>query len=459
MPTYSYATYGDAITALGSRLYDPTFQQWTQDELRGYLTEALRTWNALSGFWRSEMVFPTVADTWWYDLRTQPQSLVPYTVTQYELIKQIENHLLEPPTPDAWSGSRQFSLQDLLTALRRRQDDTLGTTGCTVTRSTPSANVGIRTLLADNVIDILRVAWLPAVGQGYPNKILRQSDMWANRAFDPYYTTAAQEPPSTWMQNTEPPISFDVDRVPPVPGRWDILSVNAGEAWTAGIDALVSIPDDWTWVFKWGALMDLLSGESNAKDTLRAEYCKARYQEGLALLESMPTALALRMNNIPMTLDAVRNGDDFNPSWQSAALTWAEISEHWEDVDFSWAAPEGPPKQGYAAGNLIAFSPLAAEFSVTVSVCQNAPVGGTYVQVARDCFDAVIDYAHHLAMLKQGGAEFVATIPLYQRFQKKAAQYNSKLKEMGVFEMPQLELSMAQEQQSPRYSLGAGPSD
>lgn len=459
MATYSYATYADAINALGSRLYDSAFQQWTQAELRGYLTEALRTFNALSGFWRSEMVFPTVADTWWYDLRTQPGSLVPYTVTQYEIITQIENHLLEPPTPDAWTGSQQFSLQDILTALQRRQDDTLGTAGCTISRSTPSANVGIRTILPDSVIDIRRVAWLPVAGQGYRNKILRQSDMWANRAFDTGYTTAAQAPPSTWMQNTEPPPSFDVDRVPPVPGQWDVLSVNAGGNWVAGADALVSAPDDWTWVFKWGALMDLLSRESNAKDVLRAEYCKARYMEGLALLEIMPTALALRINNIPVALDAVRNGDDFNPSWQAAGLTWAEITEHWEDADFTWEAPLGPPKQAYAAGNLIAFSPLAAGYSATVSVCQNAPVAGTYVQVPRDCFDAVIDIAHHLALFKAGGAEFAATIPLYIRAQKKAAQYNGKLKEMGFFEMPQLELSVAEEQQRPRYLPGTGPGD
>jgi hypothetical protein len=382
---------------------------------------------------------------------------VPYTVTQWDLIRQVENHLLEPPTPDKWTGSGQFSLQDLLMALQRRQDDALGVTGCTLSRALTSANIGVRTTLPDNVIYIRRVAWLPTAGFGYKNKILRQSDMWANRAFDPYYTTSAQEPPSTWMQNTEPPPSFDVDRVPPVTGAYEILSVNSGPAWVAGTDGSTTVPDDWTWVFKWGALMDLLSRESNAKDSLREEYCKARYQEGLALLENMPTALALRVNNIPMALDAVRNGDDFNPGWQSAALTWAEITEHWADADFTWAAPLGPPRSAYAAANFISLTPLAGGYSVTVSVVQNAPIVGTYVQVARDDFDAIIDYAHHLAMFKTGGTEFQATIPLYQRFQRKAAQYNGKLKEMGFFSMPQLELSTREETVNARYLPGSGP--
>jgi hypothetical protein len=451
---YKYATYSDALNALGSRLYDPTFQQWTQAELLGYLYEALRTWNALSQFWRGDMVFSPIVNTWWYDLRTLTTSIIPYSVTQFDLIQQIENHLLEPPTPSAWSGSNQFSLNDLLIALQRRQDDVLGTTACTLTRSLAQASIAARTVLADNVIDIRRVAWLPVLGFGYDNTILRQSDMWAKRAFDPFYTTDPQEPPGTWLQNTEPPPSFDVDRIPPVPGNYDVLSVNSGGSWTQGTNAPLAVPADWSWVVKWGALFDLFSRESNAKDNLRAEYCRKRFEEGMVMLEAMPTVLALRINNIPLAVDSVRNGDDFNPDWQTAGPTWLEISESWNNANFSWNAPLGPPRSAYTAANLMAITPTpgnSTRYSMTVSVVQNAPVGGTYVQVARDDFDSIIDYAQHLAMLKQGGAEFAATIPLYQRFQRKAAQYNSKLKEMGFFSMDQLEISQEQESRSPRY--------
>jgi hypothetical protein len=257
--------------------------------------------------------------------------------------------------------------------------------------------------------------------------------------------------------NTEPPPSFDVDSVPPVTGSYEVITANSGPSWVTGENGLLNIPDDWTWVFKWGALWDLLSRESNAKDSLRAEYCKRRYAEGLALMELAPTALALRVNNIPMSLDAVRNGDDFNPGWMSTGLTWAEVTEHWSDADFTWASVSGVPTQSYVAANLIAFGAapsIANTYSATVSVVQNAPVPsgiGEFIQIARDCFDAVIDYAQHLAMFKAGGSEFAATIPLYQAFQKKAALYNSKLREFGFFSMDQADLGVLQEQRSPRY--------
>ncbi|HKS72062.1 MAG TPA: hypothetical protein VJQ82_02625 [Terriglobales bacterium] len=433
MPNYTYATYSDALTALGSRLYDPSFQQWTQAELTGYLNEALQTWNALSGFWRNDMVFTLAEGAWWYDLRTVTGTVLPYQATQYGIITQIENHLLEPPTPAAWTGSSQFSLNDLLLALQRRQDDVLGSTGCTATDSLVNAAIGIRTILPDSVIDILRVAWIPTTGFGYSNKILRQSDLWAARAFNPRYTTSAEMPPSNWMQNAEPPPSFDVDSVPPVTGKYDVLTVNSGPAWVAGTDSTIPIPTDWAWVAKWGALFDLLSRESNAKDSARAAYCRKRFEEGMAMLEASPVLLAARVNNIPYAVDSVKNADDFNSRWQAAA--------------------EGPPKSIYTAKNLMAIAPApdAGPYSVTASVVQNAPVGGTYVQVARDDFDSIIDYAHHLAMFKAGGAEFLATVELYQRFQRKASQYNSKLSEMGFFSLSQQEISNVEQMERPRY--------
>ena len=441
---YSYVTATEALAALDARLYNQTFQFWTSAELLLCLREALRTFNAMAQFWRAEMVFPTVANQWWYDLPSQVASICPYTVTQLEIIQLIQHHLLEPANtsyPLTWTGSTQFTMTDLLVALQRRQDDTLGTTGCIITRSTVAAALTTRTTLTDASIDIRRLAWLP--DNTYTPKPINQSDFWAERAFDPGWTTPPAEPPSNWMQNTEPPISFDVDRVPPVSGQWDVLTVDSGSAFSASASALMSLPDDWTWVAKYGALSDLLSRESPAKDIVRAEYCKQRYQEGLALLETAPLVLALRLNNIPMAVDAVVNADAFDPDWQGEAA--------------------GQPTRAFTTRNLIAFAPKPdSVYSATVSCCQNAPVpsvGGDYIQIAKDCYDSILDLSQHIAAFKLGGQEFLATIPLYQKAQRKAAQYNSKLKEMGFFEMPQLDLSQNNEMQNARYIPGAGPRD
>lgn len=437
---YSYANLNDALGALSARLYDdgiadqPAFQQWNQTELTGYIQEALRTWNALSGFWRTEMVFPLSQGQTFYDLHAQNNSVVPYTVTQLSIVEQIENHLLEPPTtsyPLTWAGSNQFALSDILSALQRRCDETISTSGCTVTPGNVNAPIGGRVTLTDNVMEIRRVVWVPGANFGYPNKILRQADAWAQRAFNIGYTTSNQQPPRTWYQSTDPPISFSVDFTPPVPGNYNLLTVNSGPAWSANNTGGLTIPDDWTWVPKWGAMFDLLSRESSAKDALRADYCQKRYAEGTKLLAAAPTVLALRVNNYPMAVDPLRNGDDFNPLWQSAG-NYAPTAAYLTANLMAFGKRKVPEGAGNASGAW-----LAPGYSATVAIVQNAPIptaGNDYIQVARDDYDTIIDYAQHLALFKTGGAEFAATVSLYQKFEQKAAQYNGRLADMGFFE-------------------------
>jgi len=442
LPNYTYATLTEALTELSARLYDPTNQLWTTTELTGYIVEALRNWNAITGFWRTEQSFLLALNTWWYDLSTVSGSVRPYTVTQYDIITQIENHLLEPPTPSSWTGSAQFGLTQVNNACQRRQDDILGETACTLVRAL-TATAAPRTTLADTVIDIRRVSWMPSTT--YKVKTLNQSDFYAERAFNPGYSPGNNNTvPSNWMQNTEPPPSFDVDTPSlPVSGNWETLTVNSGPAWTAGANATLNIPDDWTWAIKWGALMDLLSTESNAKDAFRADYCMRRYKEAAALLENAAVTLAVKVNNVPLAVDAVNMADKYNPLWQ--------------------AMNAGPPLNAYTAANLLGINPQpdsSSAYTAKVSVVQNAPVpavGGDFIQVARDDFDTILDMAQHLAMFKVGGAEFAATVALYQGFLRKAALYNGKLKEMGFFELPQQEYATDEERSNARYSPGTGP--
>ncbi len=425
-----------AVSDLADKLYDPTYQFWTAEELATYLVEALRTWNALTSFWRTDMVFPTVAGVWWYDLPAQAGSLRTYNVTDNDLLTQIEYHLLEPLTtvyPLAWTGSTQFGLADILGAIQNKRDETLSVTGCTVTRNLLPADLVRRIPLPDTMIDIRRVAWLPVTGQPVA---LVPSDPWDKDSFDSDWLAAGAEPPSAFLRSAEPPLAFDVDRIPPVPGEYEVLSVDAGPVLSINSATLLGIPDDWSWVIKFGALADLLNREANSKDSLRAEYCDSRFKEGLMLLAGASALLALRANNLPLSVDSVRNGDDFNANWQALA--------------------PGSPQAGYIAGlNLLCVSPQPSGlFSLTATVVQNAPLPALptdTIQLGRDDYGAVLDYAQHLAAFKMGGAEFAATLPLYQGFVKRAMLYNSKLSELGIFQRPMYEISQLERERNPVY--------
>jgi len=465
---YNYITQGQLIQEVANRLYDPTMTFWTSDEIYRYFKEALRTWNALTGYWRGDFTFQSKPGVTWYDLTdtvAMPNTLRPISSTgpalDANLYVLMQYHLLEPPLGiNPWpsgspsnTGSLQFTSDDFLNAVQRRRDEILSITSCTLTRRTIPAVAG-RITLPDTVIDVRRLAYLPAAFQaggygvgaygmgpyGYsaynlsPASVVWPEDTWAEQAFNNRYTLAPAGTPLAYLLSTQPPISFDVDTPPGGAGTYELLTVEAGPALSITTPSLLSIPDDWAYLIKWGALADLLSRESLAKDIPRAAYCEQQYRLGLAVMLQAPALLAMRIDNVPLQIDSVRSADLYNTSWQGQA--------------------QQKPRTALHAGlNLIALAPAPdLIYSMTATVVQNAPVpvaASDPVQVSRDDLDVIIDYTQHLAAFKQGGDEFARTMPLMQRFLKQAAYYNGKLAELGEYTSMLLDQSQRERDTNP----------
>lgn len=439
-PTTCPFTLGDADAALAARLYDTSGQFWPQSERFACIRETLRTWNALTGYWRADFTFPANVSSPWYDLTQVANTLRPLTVTDAELLLRMEQDLLEPATsayPLLWAGSAQFAIADLLGALGRRRDDLLGLTGCAIARSVVAAAPG-RIQLPSTTAELRRVAFLPDANLGAVPSVVWQDDLWSLNAYAPGWTTDDPGIPDSYRQSTTPPRSFEVKPQPGIPASYELLTIDNGADLTTAAATVLGIPDDWTWVIKWGALADLLSRESNAKDTVRAKYCEVRYRQGIALLTAAPALLGMRVNNVPIRVDGMASADRYRTSWQG------------EDA--------GTPEVALVAGlNLVAMCPEPddAATTFTATVVQNAPlpsVVGDCVTLPRDLFDVMLDYAQHLASFKMGGAEFLATLPLLERFMQAASYYNSKLAEQGEYMKTLYALSGRDAALLPRYS-------
>jgi hypothetical protein len=506
---FTYTTLAAARQQLANRLYDPNMVFWTSAELTLYVQEALSTFNAFAQYWRGDFQFPTATTTTWYDLTRVANTLRPFTVTDVDLYTIMEYHLLEPPTGAIWNGTAMFTINDLFKAVQRRRDEILGNTGCTITRSVQNSSTGtIRNFLSDSIIDVRRIAWIPTQvpffisgntsntdtlvtnvtstvtlvigqpisGSGIPanttiaglglNSLtlsnpatstaanvslsvtpfpeatpLWPEDTWSFQSYEPEYGVQQQGVPSSFSLSAQPPLSFDVDIPPQQEGQYELLTVNAGTDLTPVIPTIMPIPNDFAWVLKWGALADLFSKEAEAKDTMRAQYCNMRYQQGMQLLTMSPAVLEVRVNNVPVWTDAVRSADEFQTDWQ--------------------AQTPGQPVSAFVAGlNLIALSPQpdSTAYSVSVSVVENAPLpveNDDFLQVARDDYDVILDYAQHLALVKCGGEEFIRTKPLFDRLVRQAALYNSKLAESGMFQDAIYGSSQLEETMNPRMKKPA----
>jgi hypothetical protein len=409
---YSFITLSEAQANLAQRLYDASQQFFAPAELAAYIVEALQTFNALANFQRGEFTFDAVANTTWYDLTTRPNSTRQITATDTSVLSAIEYALLEPQTttyPLAWTGSRQFNLTDILNAIQQIRDQLLAESNCTINQSLIAASPG-RTIVDESVMDIRRVCWIPNPLLGYTPNCLVPVDAWAAQSFEANFPQAQPGYPRGWRRSTSPPLAFDVDIPPAVPGKYDLLTTNAGPRLSTTAATTLPIPNDWIWVLKWGALGNLLSRDTTARDSYRAKYCQMRYKQGVAALLKAPALFTARYNDIVISVDSVRDGDYYYANWQGLS-------------------PGEPRHVFYAGLNQMAIAP-ASNVSMTVSCIGNMTLptsGASLIQLGQDDLEAVLNEAQHIASFKCGGGEFFNTLPLHDLFLRRCVLFNSKL--------------------------------
>lgn len=416
---YAWIQFAAARQQLANRLADPNHLFWTDVENGLYLIEALRVWNALTEVFYADFSFvQTVADKW-YNLATMKDSPRIRTVTDSDIYTLIEYHLLEPPSGGTWTGTSQFTMAMLRGALQRRSDEIIQVSSSNLAQLAPIGMTPlVRTVfLPDTVLEPRRTRYLP-IAPGY-GVTLARDDYWAWDRFVPYHQQTPGQPVS-WGVIEGPPLTLAVDFPPDMPAQLDIIALMAGPSFAPPAATVMPFPDDWTWVAKWGAMADLLGQESETTDVPRAQFCLQRYMDGLKAIVASNWLVYGRINGLVVDTPALAEMDHYSPDWEIDQSAWPSIVV--AGMDFLAPCP-------------VLTWPTDIQ-GVLLRLVRNAPIpvaDDDYVQVSRDTFDAILNYAQAIAMFKQGGAEFAAGAPLLEQFALAAMQTNSRLANMGLF--------------------------
>jgi hypothetical protein len=454
---YQWLNFITARQQLAQRLYD-TAEVWTTDaELKIYIQQALRMFNALTYTWKVDYAFNPI--TLWTALGSVADSPRKRTLTDVDCYTQMENMLLEPPSGGTWTGTPQFSIADFSQALQRRRDEILQVTNCNqqLMQDIPLTPNTRRTVLPDNVIETARVRYVPLLppGSGYGEGgygeggygggpiggrvgvTLYRDDTIAQEFFEADYLQAQPGTPQTFMLSSEPPLSWDVDIPPNLPGTYEAVVLESGQPFNPPAAAtLLNIPDDFAWVLIWGALSDLLSRESEAVDRQRADYCLKRYLDGLNLMLKSPWIMLAKVAGVAVTTQSIVAADRYSPEWDSNATGFGPFIVT-GGIDF-FAAP--------------------ANTSIGLTVLGNAPIpvaDNDFVQVSRSNWDTVLDLAQAFACFKLGGEEFQAALELETRAVQACAAENSRLKSTGSFSDILIQRGGAQDRDQERYATAA----
>jgi hypothetical protein len=489
--TYSWLTQTAAIEALQGRLKTTVY--WTASELWVYLTESLRHWNGLTEQWNQPFNLNN-AQNQWINTGTAASSPRLRSVTDQYLYGQMCSMLLEPQlSGGAWAGTNQFTLQNLQDCLQKRTQEVIQATSCNIAQLSPVASTPgtRRATLPDTVLEPRRIRFLalmlstsgsgssgastvnvgsaagiaegqvitgtgiqagtfvtgisglavslslPTSGavsgivQFYLPITLTREDALAFQSFEPEYPQTVGFP-QAWAIASEPPLAFDVDLAPTTPGNFDVLALNAGPTFAPPAASLLGVPDDWSLVPMYGALADVLGMESEATDRQRAAYCLERYQQMLEMMRGSNWLLQSFISGAVANSTSLAEMDALSVGWQQSQSNLPALVE--AGIDFIAPVP--------GAGQL-----------VTLQLLGNAPLldsTDTYVQVSRDDFEAVLNYAQHLSCFKLGGSEFAATMPMLKDFYRAAASVNKRWATYGVFVQMLREQGRAQEEAEPK---------
>jgi hypothetical protein len=414
MVMYTFETFAQLKTQLANRLHDPSKTYWTDAELGAILTEALRTFSFFTWHWRDQGTFNLVPGTTIYDIANELSAQLGQTVTDRNLINDIQYHFQEPATSAwaaGWTGTAMFTMTDLTHALQKRRNKFLAETGCYITRTVQASGVpvGGRIAMPQTVIDIRRIARL---NDGVYTNLWRVDEHELTAYSQTWTTPAAQDPVQYSVLATQP-LMVQLAPAPTASATLDILTVSAGADLSPTTTATVfGVPDDMTWIVKWGAMADLLQKDGPAQDPERAKYCEERYQHGVKLARMTASIVAARIGTTPLLVCPLAELDAYHIGWQSATA--------------------GTPTILATAGhNMVAVSPPPdAGTAVYLDVIKNAtiPTGDAdFVQVGKEMIAAILDYAEHLAMFKVGGDEWKSTDQLLGQFFSMAGNYNSRM--------------------------------
>lgn len=431
---YQWVTLSEVLTQLQQRLntdFTSTSSLWTQAEAIVYIQQSLRLYNSLT--FQQKANFTYNSPDLWNSLGSLAGSPRLRTLTDDYAIQQMQLMLLEPPSGvGAWTGTNQFSLEDLTQALETRRDEMIQVSNCNQGLSagiatTPNTR---RTYLPDDTIDVARVRWIPQIGSPVT---LYRDDIVASEFYEAPLYQLAHGTPQIYGMSSEPPLAFDVDIPPSQAGTYEAVVLQSGAAFHPPASTLLGIPDDFVWVLIWGALADLLGRESEATDRQRSEYCLKRYQDGLNLLLKTPWIMLGSVNGVACTVDSIFATDRYMYDWDSTPATFGPCIVT-GGIDFLAA-------------------PINSGIGLTVLGSIPVPVAmDDFVQISRSDFDILLDFSQSLACFKMAGQEWMQALELEKRAIQACSAENSRLRSFGSFADVLIQRGQEQERDQNRYN-------
>lgn len=178
--------------------------------------------------------------------------------------------------------SSMWSRDQIIQYLNDRQRRFINESGITAAVMYQAGQSGQpRYPLPGNLVDIRRVAWANSADPMAYTELPR-ADAWELDHGRSNWPTANAQSPEVYMEDHLPSLTIAVEPTPTDAGEMEMIAITQGTQ-VDGSGILLSVPDDFTPYLAWGVRADMLAGEFEGNDPVRAAHCEARFTEGIEL--------------------------------------------------------------------------------------------------------------------------------------------------------------------------------
>jgi len=403
---YQHLTFGALKTLAHKRVGAAAF--YTETEMGIYLIEAFRVWNLLTGHFRSSSSVSTTASTIFYN-----SGLHLETVTEQNVLNEMQYHTLETPDNGASLDTDMWTIGEWVDYVNARMANFAAETKLILIRDNSLATVIDQTQydlgsgVDTDLFEVHRVAWVDA--NGVSHALREDSTLTYDRLLPTWTVSSASQEPEVYVRAGRPQLKLEILPAPVAAGSLDILYTKRPTQLPQIADTTaLDLPNEFTPYIKWGALADVFAKEGQANDPEKAAYCEARFQEGIlvarAVLRRQMHGRA-EFGGVPLDFETIDSMDFGNDGWQAD-----------DSTPTSWM-PVGLTQVAINPAHLAGGGTLDIDGLTSFVVPANDAV---FPDIPHSDVETIVDYAHHLATFKQGGAEFQAGMQLLTNFIKSA---------------------------------------
>lgn len=418
-------------------LGENTSAYWPDGEINITINEALLTFGGLSGFWKENIQISTEENKRIYDIFEDPTSILTKpTLTFQNIIDWLNRDLIESIS-DVTPTSSLFTLTDLLKLIASKYNAFQLETSLVISQSELDVLAENNlVILGDSIVEIVRLVY--SYNDGIDKEVVLKRADEQELAYFNADILIEQDTPEYYSTVYGQPNEIKLYPIPQLTGKLKLISVNgiSGET-ELTTDLIINLPNNLVPYLRYGVEQHIFSKDGLLNDPARAEYCKKRWEEGLAIGRVYTSILTTKANGIAIATDTLTNLDNF-----------VENNEL-EQTD----AP--PSILGLAGFNIFEIDtlPSAVVNSILLMIQQNAPLPINdidKINIDQSYIECMANYVVHLLQFKSGIADIAATASYLTNFQKLALNFNKRLQLRGITFENLVGKTKAEEKQAPR---------